>query len=220
MEVGMGHSALDRRRLLVLSSGTLLVSALTGAAQATTALVVTPGQTEGPFYPVTFPADVDADLVRVHGQAAEALGQVTHIRGRVVNKRGEGVRGAVVEIWQCDSRGVYFHPQQPGLQRRDTAFQGYGRTEVSRDAAYGFRTIRPVAYPGRTPHIHFKVNAPGVGKLTTQMYVAGEPQNSGDGVLSRIRDRRARESVIVKLEPANEIEQGALKGTFDIVLDL
>jgi protocatechuate 3,4-dioxygenase beta subunit len=216
----MHLSQLDRRRLLVLSTGTLLVSALAGAARATTPLVVTPGQTEGPFYPVMFPADVDADLVRVRGQAAQALGQITHIRGRVVTKRGEGVRGAVVEIWQCDSRGIYFHPQQPGLQRRDTAFQGYGRTEVSGDATYGFRTIRPVAYPGRTPHIHFKVNVPGTGRLTTQMYVAGEAQNAADSVLSRIRDRRARESVIVKLEPANEIEQDALRGSFDIVLDL
>ena len=84
---------------------------------------------------------------------------------------------------------------------------------------YAFRTIRPVAYPGRTPHIHFKVHAPGIGRLTTQLYVAGEPQNARDGVLNAIRDRGARESVIVRLEPAGEIEPDALKGTFDIVLD-
>lgn len=216
----MRLSVLDRRRLLLLSSGSLLAWALPGAAGATTPLVITPGQTEGPFYPVTFPADMDADLVRVQGQPASAMGQITHIRGRVLNRKGEGVRGAVVEIWQCDSRGIYHHPQQPGLQRRDTAFQGYGRTEVAGDAGYSFRTIRPVAYPGRTPHIHFKVSAPGTGRLTTQMYLAGEKQNATDGVLSRIRDRRARESVIVNLEQANEVEPGALKGTFDIVLDL
>ncbi len=163
---------------------------------------------------------MDADLVRVQGQAANAMGQITHIHGRVLNRKGEGVRGAMVEIWQCDSRGIYHHPQQSGLQRRDTAFQGYGRTEVTADAGYSFRTIRPVAYPGRTPHIHFKVSAPGAGRLTTQMYLAGETQNATDGVLSRIRDRRARESVIVKLEQASDLEPGALRGTFDIVLDL
>lgn len=216
----MRVSSIDRRRLIVLSSGSLLASALPPAAGSTTPLVVTPGQTEGPFYPVTFPADMDADLVRVRGQAANAMGQITHIRGRVLNRRGEGVRSAMVEIWQCDARGIYHHPQQPGLQRRDTAFQGYGRTEVASDSGYGFRTIRPVAYPGRTPHIHFKVSVPGAGRLTTQMYIAGEKQNATDGVLSRIRDQRARESVIVELEQANEIEPGALKGTFDIVLDL
>jgi len=216
----MRLSGLDRRRLLVLSSGTLVASALQGVVAAATPLVITPGQTEGPFYPVSFPADMDADLIRVQGQAANAMGQITHIRGRVLNRKGEGVRGAMVEIWQCDSRGIYHHPQQSGLQRRDTAFQGYGRTEVTADAGYSFRTIRPVAYPGRTPHIHFKVSAPGAGRLTTQMYLAGETQNATDGVLSRIRDRRARESVIVKLEQASDLEPGALRGTFDIVLDL
>jgi protocatechuate 3,4-dioxygenase beta subunit len=125
----------------------------------------------------------------------------------------------MVEIWQCDARGIYHHPQQPGLQRRDTAFQGYGRTEAA-DGRYTFRTIRPVAYPGRTPHIHFKVHAPGTGRLTTQMYIAGERQNVTDGVLNSIRSASARESVIVRLEDGGEIERGALRGSFDIVLDL
>jgi protocatechuate 3,4-dioxygenase beta subunit len=158
--------------------------------------------------------------VRVQGQQAQALGQIAHISGRVLNKRGEVVRGAQVEIWQCDANGIYNHPRQPGLQRRDTAFQGYGRTEVAGDGRYAFRTIRPVAYPGRTQHIHFKVHAPGAGRLTTQLYIAGERQNATDGVLRGIRDAKARESVIVRLDPANDIEAGSLKGMFDIVLDL
>jgi protocatechuate 3,4-dioxygenase beta subunit len=57
-----------------------------------------------------------------------------------------------------------------------------------------------------------------MGRLTTQMYVAGEPQNARDFVLSSIRDRRARESVIVRLEAADSVEAGALAGTFEIVL--
>jgi len=216
----MRDSSLDRRRILIGATAAIFVPGLPDLAITQTPLVVTPGQTEGPFYPVSFPADMDADLVRVQGQAARAAGQITHISGRVLNKRGEAVRGAMVEIWQCDARGIYHHPQQSGVQRRDAAFQGYGRTQVAADAAYSFRTIRPVAYPGRTPHIHFKVNVPGAGRLTTQMYIAGEPQNASDGVLSRIRDRRARESIIVQLESANELEPGAFKGRFDIVLDL
>ena len=80
----------------------------------------------------------------------------------------------MVEIWQCDANGIYNHPGDSGQRRRDAAFQGYGRTKVDAGGRYAFRTIRPVAYPGRTPHIHFKVHAPGVGRLTTQMYVAGE----------------------------------------------
>jgi protocatechuate 3,4-dioxygenase, beta subunit len=182
--------------------------------------VITPGQTEGPFYPVSFPADMDNDLVRVQGRAAQALGQVTHIVGRVLDKRSEPVRGATLEIWQCDANGIYNHPGQPGLQRRDAAFQGYGRTEAAADGRYSFRTIRPVAYPGRTPHIHFKVHAPGAGRLTTQMYVAGERRNATDGLLNAIRNVAQRESVLVRLEPADAQESGALRGSFDIVLDI
>jgi protocatechuate 3,4-dioxygenase, beta subunit len=207
-----------KRRNLIIGAGAALI--LTPLSARAADLVVTPGQTEGPFYPVSFPADMDADLVRVKGQAAQAVGQVTHISGRVLDKRGEIVRGAMVEIWQCDARGVYNHPRAPDYKRHDAAFQGYGRAEVDADGRYTFRTIRPVAYPGRTPHIHFKVNAPGVGRLTTQMYVAGEPQNARDGVLNGIRDRRARDSVIVRLDAADTIEPGALAGSFDIVLPL
>jgi protocatechuate 3,4-dioxygenase beta subunit len=210
-----------RRELIIGATAAILAPPpLAPIARAQSPLVVTPGQTEGPFYPVSFPADMDADLVRVQGQQAQAIGQITHVAGRVLNRRGEPVRGAQVEIWQCDAKGIYHHPRQPGQQRRDAAFQGYGRAEVAADGRYAFRTIRPVAYPGRTPHIHFKVHAPGAGRLTTQMYVAGEAQNATDGVLRGIRDARARESVIVRLEPAGDIEAGALKGTFDIVLDL
>ena len=84
--------------------------------------------------------------------------------------------------------------------------------------SYAFRTIKPVAYPGRTPHIHFAITAPGRAPLITQMYVAGEPLNARDGILNGIADRRQRDSVIVKLEPGDGIEAQALAGTFDIVL--
>jgi protocatechuate 3,4-dioxygenase beta subunit len=206
------------RRQLLISAGALIAAPQLMFAQ--TPVVATPGQTEGPFYPVKFPADMDGDLVRVKGQAAHALGKITHVSGRVRDRRGGIVKGATVEIWQCDANGVYDHPGDGGQRRRDTAFQGYGRVQVDGNGQYAFRTIRPVAYPGRTPHIHFKVAAPGTGRLTTQMYVAGEPQNETDGVLRRIRDRQARESLIVRLNPGGDLEAGALKGTFDIVLDI
>jgi protocatechuate 3,4-dioxygenase beta subunit len=75
-----------------------------------------------------------------------------------------------------------------------------------------------VPYPGRTPHIHFAVSALDFPPLTTQMYVAGEPLNSRDFLLNRIRDPRARASVIVSLEPLADGEDAELLGTFDIVL--
>jgi protocatechuate 3,4-dioxygenase, beta subunit len=209
-----------QRRNLMAGIGAALIVPQAVVAVAASPLIVTPGQTEGPFYPVAFPADADADLVRVSGQKAQAIGRVTHIVGRILDRHGAVVPGATVEIWQCDGQGIYNHPGDSGRRRRDVAFQGYGRTQVDAGGRYAFRTIRPVAYPGRTPHIHFKVHAPGAGRLTTQLYVAGERQNAGDGVLNAIRDRKARESLIVRLDDAPELEPQALKGTFDIVLNV
>jgi protocatechuate 3,4-dioxygenase, beta subunit len=219
----MAKTQLQRRHVLahVLAGvGAVLIAPPIAALAAGSALTVTPGQTEGPFYPVSLPADMDADLVRVQGRQAQAMGQVTHVSGRVLDRKGQIVRGAMVEIWQCDANGVYNHPHSPGQSWRDAGFQGYGRTGLDDAGRYAFRTIRPVAYPGRTPHIHFKVHAPGAGRLTTQLYLADEPQNATDGVLNAIRDRAARESVIVRLQEAGDIEAGALAGTFDIVLDI
>jgi protocatechuate 3,4-dioxygenase beta subunit len=209
----------DRRTVLVRAaamSATVMIPQTLAAA----VLVPTPGQTEGPFYPVEFPPDMDNDLVRVAGQAAQALGQVIHVTGHVMDTRGQPRPGSTVEIWQCDANGVYRHPRAGGQGRIDHAFQGYGRTQVDELGRYTFRTIRPVPYPGRTPHIHFAVHVPGHGRLITQMYIEGEPLNARDGVLNRIRNSEARRSVIVPLEPGQSQEAGALQGRFDIVLSL
>ena len=208
---------LARRSLLttaVVTSASLFLPKSLVAAE----LVATPGQTEGPFYPVAFPPDMDNDLVRLTGQATQALGQVIHVAGRVTDTRGQPKPGSMIEIWQCDANGVYRHPRAAGQGRIDQAFQGYGRTQVDGQGRYRFRTIRPVPYPGRTPHIHFAVHVPGQGRLVTQMYIEGEPLNSRDGVLSSIRDPRARRSVIVPLVSWQSPEPGALHGIFDIVV--
>jgi len=214
-------SAPTRRTLLAGAGAALLTPWLPSAARAApapTARVPTPGQTEGPFYPVTLPPDIDNDLVRVTGAAARAQGTVTHIAGRVLDRAGRPVPGSVVEIWQCDANGRYRHPRAPEQAMLDAGFQGYGRTEVDAQGGYRFRTIRPVPYPGRTPHIHVAVLVPGAGRFVTQMYVEGEPLNARDGLLNAIRDPAARRSLIVPLAPADGVEPGALAGTFDIVL--
>jgi protocatechuate 3,4-dioxygenase beta subunit len=210
---------LGRRRLILgglATAGTMLLPPPSRAQVL--GLTETPAQTAGPFYPVRFPSDLDSDLVQLQGSDARAEGTVTHIMGRVLGVNGKPIADATVEIWQCDARGRYMHPGDTGRKPRDNAFQGYGRAVSAGDGAYAFRTIRPVPYPGRTPHIHFAVAAPGRRELVTQMFVAGEPLNERDGLYRSLRKPEQRAAVTVRLEPANGIETGALAGQFDIVL--
>jgi protocatechuate 3,4-dioxygenase beta subunit len=190
-----------------------------GLKPAQAALIASPRQTEGPFYPRDWAGDADSDLVVVVGEAARAMGQVVYIEGRVLDILGTPLAETEVEIWQCDAQGVYRHPrdEEPG-RRRDPGFQGRGRTIADAAGKYRFRTIRPVPYGGRTPHIHFRVQPPNGAALITQMYVFGEKRNSADFVLNSISDPRQRASVIVRLDPADGLEPGALAATFDIVI--
>lgn len=204
------------RRLLLAGAGASLLSASRGHAAT---LATTPQQTEGPFYPTSFPADMDSDLVQVRGQAAGAMGTVLHLEGRVLDSGGRALPGSLVEIWQSDAQGLYDHPRQPGRDKRDAAFQGYGRMMADSGGRYRFRTLKPVAYPGRTPHIHFKV-ATGTGSLlTSQFYIAGEPQNERDGVFRRAaQSAQQRERIEMRLLPAPGVEAGALATEMDIVI--
>jgi protocatechuate 3,4-dioxygenase beta subunit len=137
----------------------------------------TPAQTEGPFYPVQLPADSDADLLR-NGNLRYAQGEPAWVEGVVSDLQGRPVQGAQVEIWQCDHAGHYHHPGDRG--RADASFQGFGRVTVGSDGRYRFRTIKPVPYSGRTPHIHVKVRLDRRELLTTQLYVEGDAHNERD----------------------------------------
>lgn len=205
---------LDRRQ--VVRGGIWLAGLGLAVPGAAAALTATPRQTEGPFYPREVPRESDADLTWVSGQSAPALGTVTEVSGRVLSEDGRPMTGVRVEIWQCDVHGRYHYLRAlpPGA---DPNFQGYGETVTDGDAAYAFRTIRPVPYGGRTPHIHFAVSGPGFRRLTTQMYVEGEPMNARDGILARVRDPAQRAALIVPLRP-HGTKPDALAGRFDLVL--
>lgn len=139
----------------------------------------TPAQTEGPFYPVALPADTDADLLR-NGSLRYAAGEPATVAGTLTDLDGHPLAGAQVEIWQCDAAGHYHHPGDGG--RADPAFQGFGRVQADAQGRWQFRTIRPVPYTGRTPHIHVKVRSGARELLTTQLYVEGDPHNARDGL--------------------------------------
>ena len=182
-------------------------------------LVRTPKQTEGPFYPDTLPLDTDNDLLIINDQTTPGIGEVTWLSGRILDGRGEPVRNALVEIWQCDAKGVYYHSGSgDDLKRRDTNFQCFGRFLTGSTGEYVFRTIKPVPYPGRTPHIHFKVKRQGKELLTTQCYIKGHEQNATDGIWKRITDPKQRQNVTVPFQPIPNSKIGELTAKFDVYL--
>ncbi len=203
----------------------VLLSGLTAGAAAYAArgafaeeLIRTPRQTEGPFFPNRLPRDTDNDLLIINDQITPAVGTITHFSGRVLDAKGAPIRNAVVEIWQVDKNGVYLHTGSNNRRAYDTNFQGFGRFLTGLKGEYYFRTIKPVSYPGRTPHIHVAVEAPGQKRFSTQCYIAGERQNARDGLLRSIRDPKQRASVIVPFKPLPGSRIGELTAEFDIVL--
>jgi protocatechuate 3,4-dioxygenase beta subunit len=203
-----------QRRRLMLSLAALACAAPHGVyAQA--ALMATPAQAEGPFYPRTLPAERDGDLTRIAGHAERAKGTPLYLSGRVLARDGQPLAGAQIELWQCDALGIYHHVGESGPL--DENFQGYGVVTTDADGRYAFITIRPVAYPGRPPHMHFKVRHSSARPLTTQLYVAGD-NTDGDFVLGSSA-RGTLERLSVTLASASDREPGALAGSFDFVLN-
>lgn len=204
-----------RRRLLAGSAAALALGS--APARLLAALAATPAQTMGPFYPRRPPLETDNDLVRIAGRDDLARGAITDLSGRVLDPAGEPVDDAVIEIWQCDANGRYHHVDSSRPRKRDPNFQGFGAFTTGTDGVYRFRTIRPVPYPGRAPHIHYRVKAPGHPELVTQLYVAGHPRNADDFILRRAGDAAARRRLLVDFEPIDSPE-AALAARFDIVL--
>ena len=181
-------------------------------------LVRTPAQMEGPFYPDKLPLDTDNDLIVINDTLTPSVGEITWLSGRILGSGGQPLRNAVVEIWQCDNNGAYLHSGTTNAERRDKNFQGFGRFLTGSTGEYLFRTIKPVPYPGRTPHIHFQVKVKGQEPFTTQCYIKDHPGNARDGILNSIRDPRAKASILVDFVPLKESKAGELAAKFDLVL--
>ena len=173
---------------------------------------------EGPFYPPKLPLDTDNDLIIVNDSITPAIGEITHLSGRLLDAKGGPVRNATLEIWCVDHEGVYL--AQRGRQSKfDANFQGFGRFLTGSTGEYYFRTLKPVRYPGRqAPHIHFKIKMKGREPWTTQLYMKGHPGNARDGVYQEIGDAAARASVTMDFAPVKSSSIGELAARFDIRL--
>ena len=204
------HPSPERRRVLTWIGAAALVPLAATPALADDRLA-TPRMTEGPFYPRTFPQDTDGDLTRVAGRDRGADGTPLEIAGRIVDRSGRPRANARLEVWQCDSFGHYHHVGGPA-ESGDPNFQGFGAVTTDADGRYSLRTIKPVPYPGRTPHIHFTVLENGRRRLTSQMFIEGEPGNARDG-LYRSLGNEAR-LVTMRLTDAGK----GLAGSLEIVV--
>jgi protocatechuate 3,4-dioxygenase beta subunit len=181
-------------------------------------LIQTAAQTEGPFYPDKLPLDTDNDLLVINDKLTPAVGEIAHVTGKILDAKGNPLKNAVVEIWQCDAGGAYLHSGTDNAGKRDGNFQGFGRFLTGSTGEYYFRTIKQVPYPGRTPHIHYKVLKGGKDLLTTQLYVKGHPGNERDGIWRSLRTPEARDSITVDFAPIKGSKTGELAAKFDLVL--
>lgn len=214
----MATSAIHLNRRHVL--GAFGVALLTTPGLFADELVRTPPATEGPFYPNKLPLDTDNDLLIINDGITPAVGEITHLTGRVLDARGNPMKNVVVEIWQVDNHGAYLHTGSANRDKRDTNFQGFGRFTTASAGEYYFRTIKPVPYPGRTPHIHVMVKKGRQKLLTTQLYIKDHPGNARDGIYRAIRDPKAQAAVTVDFTKIPNSKFGELAARFDMVLGI
>lgn len=185
------------------------------------AMMPTPGETEGPFYPVADQKDKNADLTRIDGHTGVAQGQHIIISGQIRDVTGYPVVNATLDIWQADANGRYHHPRDPNTAEPDENFQGWAIISSDEKGLFRFKTVIPGAYSAsetwtRPPHIHVKVSKPGYRALTTQMYFPDEALNQTDLLLNA---KSAAERAVMTARLIGQ--QGNLRVyEYNIVLDL
>ena len=214
--------ALERRKFIrgLASISTTVVTSLAFRDRALANLIVTPEQSEGPFYPAQKPIDQDADLTIVGNNQKRAEGTPLLVQGRVLKPNGSPVNRALVEIWQANAWGRYQDHRDHSNLPWDPNFQGFGQVMTGVEGSYAFRTIKPAGYGQgnfrRPPHIHFRISGLNFERFTTQMYFAGETENANDGPLRTLSNASERKSLIVDVLPAKGDKP--LLAIFDIVL--
>ncbi|MCY2997217.1 MAG: protocatechuate 3,4-dioxygenase [Planctomycetota bacterium] len=190
----------------------------------------TASATKGPFYPIP---DIDkqkyfdADLTRLDEKSPVADGEQIVVQGLVLDMDDRPLESVIVEVWQACASGRYNHPQDRNDRPADPNFQYWAKMLTGADGAFAFRTIHPGKYPGRTPHIHYRVIAPKRPELVTQMYFESQSEyNKKDGIYMELKPEQ-RQAVTVGFEPkaiapasdsASKSELKLPTGLFRIVL--
>lgn len=184
-------------------------------------LTRTPTTNEGPFYPTKLPLDTDNDLLIINDSITPAVGDITHLSGKLLDSKGEPMRNALIEIWQCDRDGTYLKQFTRDQATFDSNFQGYGRFLTSSTGEYYFRTIKPVPYRGRpAAHIHARIWKGKTKLLTTECFIKGFEGNERDGQFKSIRNRdpKGHETLCIDFAPVKDSKIGELSARWDIVL--
>lgn len=190
-------------------------------------LIVLPhtlSEVTGPVYGHDDIGETDNDLTRQH--VGEPLGERIIVSGRVLDDNGQPIRRTLIEVWQANSAGRYFHDVDDHSAPRDPNFTGAGRTLTDENGCYKFVTIKPGAYPWRNhdnawrpAHIHFSLFGPAFAtRLVTQMYFPGDPLFAHDPIFQSIHDEKARHRLISRFDLATTVPEWALGYQFDIIL--
>ncbi len=214
-------SVLTRRGLLQggLALGTAAFFTSTSGAFAEE-LARTPRLTEGPFYPPRLPLDTDNDLIIINKSITPAVGEITHLSGRVLSLAGEPINNAVVEIWQCDNNGVYLAQGTRG-GRSDKNFQGFGTLHHGDQGRISLPDHQ--AGPVPRPHAaHSRQGQEGREGIADHADLRQRPSRRTSETVSSasIRDSFERELVLVDFKPIKESKIGELSARFDIVVGL
>jgi protocatechuate 3,4-dioxygenase beta subunit len=217
----MTNSYIENSRRAFLGTLSLGATAFTARGAFAEELTRTPTTNEGPFYPTKLPLDTDNDLLIINESITPAVGEITHLSGKILDAKGDPIRNAVIEIWQCDRDGTYLKQHQQGQENFDTNFQGYGRFLTGSTGEFYFRTIKPVPYHGcPAAHVHARVWKGNKKLLTTECFIKGFEGNERDGQFKSIRSRdpKGHATLCLDFAPVKVSRIGELAARWDIVL--